>query len=259
MKKAAISVLAGLLAVGVTKADILAGWNEFAPNDNAVNSYVDDSSPDVSVSGISGIIGGNVNAAFTSVGGGERSGSAYDQGFDTFGNLAGTGSAAAADSGVRLLHDYDGTGDKNRLDFMITNNTGNDVAVDGIHFDIKTVFKGGAAVIDYGTAAVSHFSAVSDLNDAFANRNLGSTTLSNFAWQQLDVSAAAMTDLIIADGESAAFRIEVNWSDAAATGNPTWNVDNVAISGTVIPEPATLSLIAAFGGTVLFIRRRFCI
>jgi hypothetical protein len=34
---------------------------------------------------------------------------------------------------------------------------------------------------------------------------------------------------------------------------------NFAINGTVIPEPATLGMIAAFGGGILFIRRRFMI
>ena len=37
------------------------------------------------------------------------------------------------------------------------------------------------------------------------------------------------------------------------------NYDNVSLDATIIPEPATLGLVAAFGGTILFIRRTFMI
>jgi hypothetical protein len=210
---------------------ILAGWNSFSPNNNVVNDYVDDSTPEVAAVGISALIGANVNPEFPAVGGGNKSAAAYDQGGHTFGSLAGTGDAAAANSGVQFLHDYDGGADRHRLDFNVVNNTGDDVAVNGIHFDIKTNFKGGPDVINYGTVKVIHFTAVSDLNDAPALRVLGESNLYNFAWQQLDVSTAAMADVILADGESAAFRIEIDWSDPAAVADPQWFVDNVGVSG----------------------------
>jgi hypothetical protein len=45
------------------------------------------------------------------------------------------------------------------------------------------------------------------------------------------------------------------WGQSSISGN--FHVYDVTAEYTVIPEPATLSLIAAFGGGVLFVRRRF--
>jgi hypothetical protein len=222
------------MMVPLEQAGMLAGWNFFSPNDGVVNSYVDDSSPDVVLPGVVALLGGEVNPAFPATGGGSRAGAGYDQGGITFGGLVGTGSPTADDSGVLLMHDYDGTAERNRLDFKVTNNTGDDVAVNGIHFDIKTNYKGGASVTNYGTVKVIHFTPVSDLNDTFSLRNLGESNLFNFAWQQLDVSTESMTDVTLADGESASFRIEIDWADSAAEGDPTWYVDNVGISGSIV-------------------------
>lgn len=222
------------MAVPLSQEGILAGWNFFSPNDGVVNSYIDDSSPDVALPGIVALIGGEVNPAFPSTGGGSRSNTNFNQGGITFGTLAGTGSPTAEDSGVLLLHDYDGSNDRNRLDFKVTNNTGDDVSVNGIHFDIKTNYKGGQSVTNFGTVKVIHFTPVSDLDDGFSWRELGSSNLFNFAWQQIDVSVEAMDDVLLANGESAAFRIEIEWADPAAVGDPTWYVDNVGISGAAV-------------------------
>ncbi len=218
---------------------MLAGWNFFAPNNNTVNNHVGDTTPDVASPGITAQIGAGVHPAYPVVGGGSRSGSPYDQGDITFGGVAGTGSDTAENSGVQLNHNFDGGSDRNRLDFKVTNYTGSDVAVNGIHFDIRTGYKGGASVTDFGTAKVIHFTPVSDLNDAFGWRTIGESNLHNFAWQQIDYSTSQMADVTLADGESAAFRIEMAWADVAAVGDPQWSVDNVGISGTVVPSYAT--------------------
>ncbi len=86
------------LGISIANAEILAGWNYFSPNNGIVNSCVNDMTPDVSATGISGNIGGNVNSAFPSTSGESRSGTAYDHGFDTFGRLVGTGSTAESHS-----------------------------------------------------------------------------------------------------------------------------------------------------------------
>ncbi len=44
-----------------------------------------------------------------------------------------------------------------------------------------------------------------------------------------------------------------------AAGNDRMRFRDFTISGTVVPEPATIGLVAAFGGGILFIRRRFMI
>ena len=225
------------MILAVEQAGMLAGWNSFSPNDNVVNSYVDDSTPEVALAGIAALIGGEVNPAYSTTGGGYRSGASYDQGGITFGNLAGTGVSGTEASGVQLNCDYDGTASRNRLDFKVVNNTGENVSVDGIHFDIKTKYKGGASVTNYGTVKVIHFLPVSDLNDGPSWRLLSETSLFDFSWKQLDVSTDAMSDVILANGEAASFRIEIDWADPAAVGDPLWSVDNVGISGAAASEP----------------------
>ncbi|VGO12002.1 hypothetical protein PDESU_00550 [Pontiella desulfatans] len=237
------------MALPLEQEGILAGWNYFAPNNNVVNDYVDDSTPDVARPGIFGLIGGEVNPEFSSTGGGSRSAPAYDQIGFAFGGLVGTGSDDAEASGVQLTRDFDGNNHRERLDLKVTNTTGDDIEVNGIHFDIKTNFKGGQAVTNYGTVKVIHFTPVSDLNDAFAWRTIGESNLYNFAWQHIDYTTDAMADVILETGETASFRIEIDWADPAATGDPTWFVDNVAISGFAVNpgEPGYSSWAAEYG------------
>ncbi|WP_372807623.1 hypothetical protein [Pontiella sp.] len=61
---------------------------------------------------------------------------------------------------------------------------------------------------------------------------------------------------LIAAGASADDELRVNFYSKNNSNSISW-LDNVSV--TVIPEPATLGLVAAFGGSVLFIRRRFMI
>jgi hypothetical protein len=49
------------------------------------------------------------------------------------------------------------------------------------------------------------------------------------------------------------------WEYGAVAGTATEFVKIDSVSLTQIPEPATLGLIAAFGGGIMFIRRRFMI
>lgn len=74
-----------------------------------------------------------------------------------------------------------------------------------------------------------------------------------------------MEDTGIAEGTTIYAGYSTFWHDSSGGGTNMLtsagmnqvNVDNFAVS--VIPEPATLGLVAFFGGTVLFIRRRFLI
>jgi hypothetical protein len=78
--------------------------------------------------------------------------------------------------------------------------------------------------------------------------------LSDYSDFSVDLTAL-LADFKLADGETAKFRLE--GSDPLITGDTY--VDNIAFTGTtVIPEPATLGLVASVSGGILFIRRRFC-
>ena len=66
---------------------------------------------------------------------------------------------------------------------------------------------------------------------------------------------ALLADFKLADGENAKFRLEGSDPDIAAV---TW-VDNIAFTGTVIPEPATIGMLG-FGALItLGIRRRLSV
>lgn len=132
--------------------------------------------------------------------------------------------------------------------------------------------------------------------DLGAEYDLTATYVWNYAfpgnnrWQrgvkQFDVVAAgsdkvfdttAGTDLILAAGGEAAteaaqtlaitasavryvrFEIDSNQLDETSQTGKYAGLSEVRFEGTVVPEPATLGLVAVFGGAVLFIRRRFMI
>lgn len=50
-----------------------------------------------------------------------------------------------------------------------------------------------------------------------------------------------------------------NFFNTAANAGKTFTIDKITYATDVIPEPATLGLLGAFGGGILFIRRRFMI
>jgi hypothetical protein len=128
------------------------------------------------------------------------------------------------------------------LDIKVTNNSGVDVTIDYIHLDFRLNFASLSGAPGQGAITVSHLSGASDLQDGFTGRKLydsgpiqGGTAEDNadYSWKQVDVSTEAMTNVTLAPGESAAFRIS-----AAKVGdfNNGFRVDNVAISTGPLPE-----------------------
>ncbi len=241
MRKFMAGMVAMLMAGGAAQADVVvAGWHTWTVADAAVSGE----SPDEVASGWTGNMGTSI-----ANGGGQKT-VAVDSGDDTYG-MAYAVSGRTVASSVQLRAVDGGNNNLRRLDFLVTNNTGGDQTLSTIHFDYKLV---------YGTAAdttikLSHLSASSDLEATpWAGYNIvAPITFSGFGWADVDSGFGLMTDLTLANGESAAFRIEVGVSTGAIAAGV--NIDNIAV--TAIPEPATLGLVTAFGGAVLFIRRRF--
>jgi hypothetical protein len=86
---------------------------------------------------------------------------------------------------------------------------------------------------------VSHFSNVSDLVDSVNQRELFTLTPTDAIANGYSVSLTSLDDSTLDTGETAAFRIF-----GSTTGNMgEFRVDNIAISGSVVPEPSTYALI----------------
>jgi hypothetical protein len=135
--------------------------------------------------------------------------------------------------------------------------------------DLTILVKDGAEVslsslnFDY---FIPNTSSPNDFTLSYLSGDLGAggVTLFSFADSGLvttmtgvdvDLTTSAMTDLTLSGGQSATFRFDFT-DDPAQTGASF--VDNIGVLGTVdvIPEPATMGLMAFLGSTILFIRRR---
>lgn len=220
------------LAYSASAQSVLVGWNDFdgtAGSETATEA----------AAGFSGTMtGGTAEAANRNI-----ANATYGTAFSF--------TPDATDFGVRVQN-FATTGNA-VLDFTVTNNTGFDVDIASVHFDYKLAF--GATGTD--SIELWHLSASSDLNDAFNNRLLYSAILPDFTVSQIDQTIAAMADQTLADGETAAFRLRF-YNNAADSQGVGFDVDNIAISGTVVvPEPSTYALLSGLLAlTAVMLRRR---
>ncbi len=236
-----------LLMSTYAQAGLLVGWTTFDPNTGNPNR-ANDSTPDTQAAGISGLLGSMVDSSASAAGGGQYS--AEGEGFAgnaTYGSAFAipAGDQDPGNSGIRLSR-FGGNNNTIVVDVQVTNNTGADVTIDGIHFDLQYLF----GPVD-STVSVSHFTPQSDLNDAFGFRDLlvQPMPMDDFNWKEFDVSTGDMADVTLANGEKAAFRISMG-----RTNGVGMKLDNVAIS--TIPEPASVMLLAGSLVATLAQRRR---
>lgn len=242
-----------LSVAGVAQADLIVGWNSFATGSRVANE-----TPEDFATGISGSLGTNVNPGGASQGGGLRGdASANFTGNTTYGSselIVNFG----ADSGV-LINTFS---NNNRfIDFSFTNNSGVDLTLTGIHFDAGMAFNNGGT--DIRQVRVSHFSPVSDLDDAFSNRSLGSTGdiaagNFNFLDYDIDLTTTGQTDLVLGDSETAAFRIFIDDNSDVGVNEYGFRIDNIGVSGSfaAVPEPSSGLMIGTIGLGILFRRKR---
>lgn len=230
MKKSLSSFIALATLATMTaplSAEILVGWNVFDPNDNA--SRVDDATPDTVASGFTGLLGTQVNPASIQ-GGGIKSADVDDNVENlTYGASYGIPAEDLGDPSGIILNTY--SNNNAYCDFAVTNQSGADVTIDYIHIDVGLKFAPTG-----GTIKVSHFSAFSALADGFNNRALQVIDMPAGVWgfKEYDVSTAEMGDVILANGETAAFRL---FLEKAAEDAIIVKVDNIAISTGPLPEP----------------------
>ena len=107
--------------------------------------------------------------------------------------------SVSSTSGVRL-DTYSAA--NSQLDIKMTNNSGLDVTVAGIHFDAKLNFG-----VEGAEMSIAHLSSASDLLDTNPDGStLNSRNFSNKiipagsnGWSNYDISPGLMTDLVLAD------------------------------------------------------------
>lgn len=213
---------------------VLAGWHTW---DAAGNNKLDDDTPDEFVTGFTANAGVNVESIFPTVGGGFRvltnSNSSLNFTWPT--QSITTQSVASLRPAGNALRS---------LDFKITNNSGNDYTLTNFQFQYRR-----AEASSPATTAIelTHLGGQSDLSVANGFLITSAVPTGNYTWYNVDADLTDLVDGVIAVGESAAFRISLpNLSTFL-----NWEVDNVAISGAVVPEAKTYGLIT--GIVVLFV------
>jgi hypothetical protein len=232
-------MIAALLAAGIAQADVVvAGWHTWTEATAPVASE----GPDEVASGWAGNMGTSILS-----GGGSRV-VASDSGDDTYGNAYSV-SGRTVNSTAQLRANNNNI---KRMEFLVTNNTGSYQTLSSTQFDYALVYGSAAET----TNKLYHLSGASDLDDTpwIGYNIVPPITMTDNAWHDVDSGFGSMTDLTLAIGESAAFRLEIDITGATAAGV---NIDNIAV--TAIPEPATLGLVSALGGALLAIRRKLMV
>lgn len=128
----------------------------------------------------------------------------------------------------------------------ITNNGGVDVVLDQVHFILKK------DVNNQGPTAGALTYVTGDLTDA-DGADTGFAIPNGVNGFDIDLSGF-LTDTTLGTGESATFRFS-HGEPQDPTGNTALRIDNLAISGEVVPEPASLALMG-LGGMMVARRRR---
>jgi hypothetical protein len=229
MKKILCIGLVGLMA-GAASADVLVSW--------------DGTGSDTPVNGTLGV-SGTFFSQSTDTSRGSNDGWF---GPDSSGAGGVFGSSTADTVGYKITG---GT----RIAVKITNNSGNDLELSSFLFDYLSIWDTGPQTVllryDYGALDDADGTLLATLA---APGESGGTKVMDYLDFAVDLQSA-LTDYTLADGQAAVFGIE--GADASNTG-VNGIVDNIAFTGTVIPEPATLGLLCMVSGGLLFVRRRLC-
>ncbi len=229
------ALLASMLAAAprADAAILLVGWYDFA---NSAGTVYDADSQ---------VLAGSIST--------NASKSGTRQSTDgTYGTFA--GASTSTDASLQIREDTP-------LTFSITNNTGQPYSLEGFHFDYAR-YRNNASNIGPSEFTLTYINGgLSPDNTQIANVtgvavHFQATTVSTLAisdYPDFDFDlSAVLSGTQLDPGESATFVL--TWAGAS---NPSNNgfVDNIAITGTLIPEPVTLALLIA-GGALLMSSRR---
>ena len=115
----------------------------------------------------------------------------------------------------------------------------------------------GGVIVDAETMGPITYGITLDLQNDTYTYWVGTPTSDGSTWASRYANYTGAWDIGDADIDAVQWAV-TGFSDGGGTGNELL-LDQIKITAEVIPEPATLGMVAAFGGAILFIRRRLMI
>lgn len=214
-------------------ATILASWNDWADTTGSVLD-ADFVSPGFVAS--VGYDGSRVSASFSSTDG-------------TFGTLA--GGPTTADGGLLVRNSTSPT-----LTLSITNNTLFAYSIDTFHFDFLVRNSNDGTSFNAFNIVYTSGGLGPNATSVGSRMGLPSGGAAESDYSDYDFTLADnLTDTTLAVGESALFTITFSGQTGSNPGLVSSVFDNVAFTGTMIPEPST-ALLCLIGLATAFLRRR---
>jgi hypothetical protein len=242
---APLVVVTGMVVAGSTDAAVLVGWDTWA---DTVSSHV----ADVAEAGFTGSL------TLASSSPSSRISTAFGSTDGSFGSVG--GATSVGNDGALLVRGQFG---ELTLTLTLTNNSGQDYAIDGLHFDFASrsqdIGSNGpnGFTLAYTGGGLGPASTVIATNTNLSYAIVGTVNaLSDYP--DFDCSfAPALSDTTLATGESATFTLTFSLPALNPSFSVSSIVDNVAIVGGLVPEPASVVLLGA-GGLLFAARRREC-
>lgn len=223
------TTITGLLLAGVpfaSNAGLIVAWETWASGDEAAT-----------------IQNGGATGLGTE-GGDWREGSEAPSNDGTFGTVPGASTAGGTFGGT-----YIGTtGGVGFYSFIVTAGA-NGLILEGFHFDAQR--KRGNSPEFWSVQASNGDITLGNLDSGTLNFVLAANGPSDHA--DIDIDLTGLADNYLAPGEFATIRINFTGGVPTNTDQKTY-LDNVAITGQIVPEPGSLALLGL--GGVLAARRR---
>ncbi len=215
-------------------ATLLVGWDDFADSIGTVY--------DADTQVLSGSISTTANAAVVNT---------HQSTDGTYGTFAGASTSTSASLRIR---------EDTPLTFTITNNTGQPYDLEGFHFDYA---RSGSNASNEGPSGFTLTYTTGDLgpdNTQIASvtglprhiTGLNGMEISDYPDFEYALSNF-LSDIRLNNGESATFVL--TWSGGDDQTKVSY-IDNIAITGTLIPEPGAVALLAAGSALILPLRRK---